>query len=66
MTAARCCSTRECSVIANNFILRPTDEAHIEEVYRLLRSSPDEIRKQRPDVKYVLLRARDFMRYARR
>ena len=51
----------ECSVIANNFILRPADTAHIEEVYRLLRSTPDEIRAERPDVKYVLLRARDYM-----
>ncbi len=51
----------ECSVIANNFILRPQDEAHIAEIYRLLRSTPDEIRRQRPDVKYVLLRIKDFL-----
>ncbi len=51
----------ECRVIANNFILRPADAAHIEDVSRLLRLTPDEIRKQRPDVKYVLLRARDYM-----
>jgi hypothetical protein len=51
----------ECSVIANNFILRPSDEAHINEVSRLMRLPPEDILKQRPDVKYVLLRARDFL-----
>ena len=50
----------ECGVIANNFILRPQDEAHILEIHRLLQSTPEEIRRQRPDVRYVLLRARDF------
>jgi hypothetical protein len=50
----------ECSVIANNFILRPADAAHIEEVVRLFRLTPDEIRRQRRDVRYVLMRARDF------
>jgi hypothetical protein len=52
----------ECSVIANNFILRPSDETHINEVLRLLALSPQELVQQRPDVKYVLLRARDFLR----
>ena len=51
----------ECSVIANNFILTPADEEHINEVWRLFRLAPEEIVKQRPDVKYVLLRARDFL-----
>lgn len=50
----------ECSVIANNFILRPEDEAHIQEVRRLMRLTPDEIRAQRPDIKYLLLRGKDF------
>jgi hypothetical protein len=50
----------ECSVIANNFILRPSDEQHINEIWRLLQLPPEEIVKQRPDIKYVLLRARDF------
>jgi hypothetical protein len=50
----------ECSVISNNFILRPQDEVHILEIHDLLRSTPDEIRQRRPDVKYLLLRARDF------
>lgn len=50
----------ECSVIANNFILRPSDEAHIDEIARLMRLSPAEIRAERPDVKYVFVRVRDF------
>jgi hypothetical protein len=50
----------ECSVIANNFILRRSDEAHIDEIDRLMRLSPAEIRAQRPDIKYVFVRVRDF------
>jgi hypothetical protein len=50
----------DCSVIANNFILRAEDEVHISEIDRLMRMSGAEIRSQRPDVKYLLLRARDF------
>jgi hypothetical protein len=50
----------ECSVIANNFILRPQDKAHIDEIRRLMRLAPAEIRKERPDVKYLLVRVRDF------
>jgi hypothetical protein len=49
-----------CSIIANNFILRPQDKAHIDEVDRLMRLSPEEIHAQRPDVKYVFVRVRDF------
>ena len=30
----------ECSVIANNFILRPEDARHIDEIYRLMRLDP--------------------------
>lgn len=51
----------DCSVIANNFILRPEDEAHIAEVRRLMLLSPAEIRQQRPDIKYLLIRAKDFV-----
>jgi hypothetical protein len=47
-------------VIANHFILRPEDERHIQEVNRLMLSSPAEIRANRPDVKYVFVRVRDF------
>jgi hypothetical protein len=50
----------DCSVIANNFILRPADKAHIDEVDRLMRLPPEEILRQRRDVKYVFVRARDF------
>jgi hypothetical protein len=49
----------DCSVIANNFILRQPDKAHIDEVTRLMQLSPAEIRLQRPDVKYVFVRALD-------
>jgi hypothetical protein len=50
----------DCSVIANNFILRAEDEKHIDEISRLMRLTGEEIRAQRPDVKYLLLRTRDF------
>lgn len=49
-----------CSVIANNFILREADKKHIDEIDRLMRLSPAEIRTERPDVKYLFVRARDF------
>jgi hypothetical protein len=49
----------ECSVIANNFILTASDAEHIAETRRLMRLSPAEIRAQRPDVKYVLVRVHD-------
>ncbi len=50
----------ECSVIANNFILRAPDKAHIDEVRRLMQLTPAEIRAERPDVKYLFVRLRDF------
>ena len=50
----------ECGVIANNFILRQSDKEHIDEVDRLMRLTPADIRTARPDVKYVLVRVRDF------
>jgi hypothetical protein len=50
----------ECSVIANNFILRAEDKRHIDEVSRLMQLSGAALRQQRPDVKYLLLRTRDF------
>ena len=53
----------ECSVIANNFILTAADEKHLNEVHRLFQLSAEEILQQRPDVKYVLLRARDFLSF---
>lgn len=51
----------ECSVIANNFILTPSDERQIGEIQRLFQLPPEEIVRQRPDIKYVLVRARDFL-----
>jgi hypothetical protein len=50
----------ECGVIANNFVLRETDKTHIDEIGRLMRLPPAEIRAVRPDVKYVFVRVRDF------
>lgn len=50
----------DCAVIANNFILSGEDKAHIDEVGSLLRGTPEEIREQRPDTKYLLLRASNF------
>lgn len=50
----------ECSVIANNFILRNEDKAHIDEISRLMGLTPEQIRAERPDIKYLLLRVRDF------
>jgi len=50
----------ECSVIANNFVLRNEDKAHIDEITRLMGLTPAQIRAERPDVKYLLLRVRDF------
>jgi hypothetical protein len=51
----------DCSVIANNFILRREDARHIDEVHRLMQLPPAEIRQHRADVKYALLRVRDFL-----
>jgi hypothetical protein len=50
----------DCSVIANNFILRPEDQRHLDEIERLMRLSPATIRAERPDVKYLLVRAASF------
>lgn len=50
----------DCSVIANNFILSPQDAAKIEEVGRLMRSTPEQIRAEALGLKYLLVRARDF------
>jgi hypothetical protein len=53
----------ECSVIASNFILTPSDEQHIKEIWRLFQLPPEEIVRQRPDIKYVLVRAKDFLSF---
>jgi len=50
----------QCSVIANNFILREADKEHIDEVKRLMMLAPAEIHRERPDVKYLFVRAKNF------
>jgi hypothetical protein len=50
----------DCSVIANNFILRPQDAEKINEVDRLMRMDPSRLGAEAPEVKYLLLRAEDF------
>ena len=50
----------QCSVIANNFILRAEDERKIDEIDRLMKSSPQLLRTYEPALKYLLIRARDF------
>jgi hypothetical protein len=50
----------DCSVIANNFILRPEDERYFDEIGRLMRSTPAAVRAERPDIKYILVRAQSF------
>lgn len=48
-----------CSVIANNFIISPTDEAKLAEVASLMRSEPTTVLAARPDVRYLLVRRAD-------
>ena len=50
----------ECSVISNNFMLTPEDEGKIEQIGEMMQLSPAALREYQPDVKYVLLRAKDF------
>jgi hypothetical protein len=48
-----------CAVIANNFIISPTDEAKLAEVASLMRSEPVAVLAARPDVRYLLVRRAD-------
>lgn len=50
----------ECSVIANNFIMRPQDEAKLNEVEELLRSTPDTIRRHDPPIGYLFIRSSEL------
>jgi hypothetical protein len=50
----------DCSVIANNFILSSQDAAKIDEVGRLMRSTPEHLRADALGLKYLLIRVRDF------
>ena len=50
----------DCSVIANNFILRAEDEIKIDEIAQLMTLTPSDLREGRRDIKYIFLRAQDF------
>lgn len=50
----------ECSVIANNFIMRPDDERKLAEITELMTGTPNEILEHDPSIDYLLLRVRDF------
>jgi len=50
----------ECSVISNNFIMRPEDEIAIDRIFALMGGEPQDILENEPEIKYVLLRTRDF------
>jgi len=50
----------ECSVISNNFIMRPEDKVAMDRIFALMRSNPREILEHEPAIKYVLLRTLDF------
>jgi asparagine N-glycosylation enzyme membrane subunit Stt3 len=52
----------DCSVIANNFILGPEDDAKFAEIVRLMRSSPDELLRAEPAIRYLFVRAENFGR----
>ena len=50
----------DCSVIANNFILREEDEVKIAEISQLMALTPEALRRTRQDIKYLFLRSRSF------
>ena len=50
----------DCSVIANNFIMRPADEAKLTETYALMGGTPEAIRQHEPAIDYVFVRAKDY------
>ena len=50
----------DCSVIANNFILREEDEKKIAEISQLMMLTPEQLRETRPDIRYLFLRAKSF------
>lgn len=50
-----------CSVISNNFMLRADDELKIQQIADMMRLSPEALRQYQPSVKYLLLRADDFL-----
>lgn len=50
----------DCSVIANNFILSAADARYLAQIPQLFALSPEELRRQRPDIRYVLVRDEPF------
>jgi hypothetical protein len=50
----------ECSVLSNNFIMRPADEVALGQIYALMQGTPQGILEFEPEIKYVFLRALDF------
>ena len=50
----------DCSVISNNFILRADDARYLAQIPQLFALSPEELRRQRPDIRYVLVRDEPF------
>ena len=50
----------DCSVISNNFMLTDEDVRRVEQFGEMMRLTPEKLRAQYPDVRYVLLRAWDF------
>ena len=49
-----------CTVIVNNFIMRPQDEEKLAIVDRLMRGTPDDIRNFEPPIDYFFVRVSDF------
>ena len=50
----------DCSVVSNNFMQTTEDMHRVELFGEMMRLTPEELRSQHPDIKYVLLRAWNF------
>jgi hypothetical protein len=50
----------DCSVIANNFILGPEDDAKFARITRLMRSPTEELLHSNESIKYLFVRTTDF------
>jgi hypothetical protein len=50
----------QCSVISNNFIMRPEDEVALGRIFELMTSTPQTILDHEPPISYVFLRAKEF------
>ncbi len=51
----------DCSIVANNFIMRDEDETNIRSVYEIMSGTLDDVRNSPLNFKYVLVRAADFI-----